>query len=78
MHRIESIVVMHARDRVTWLVIPWSILGAGFTICLFITLAIDALTGGDTPVYTGAIAVFYFVTLVTGFGAVTRTLPFAL
>ena len=77
MNRIASVMVMYARDRVTWFVIPWSVLGAGFAIVLFIALSIDLLSGDATPVYTGALATFYFVMLVTGIGAVTRTFPFA-
>ncbi|MEO7002734.1 MAG: hypothetical protein ABI068_13050, partial [Ktedonobacterales bacterium] len=77
MTRIASVIVMHARDRVTWLVIPWSVLGAGFAICLLLALSIDVLFGDATPVYTGALATFYFVMLVTGISAVTRTFPFA-
>jgi hypothetical protein len=78
MNRIASIMAMHVRDRGTWLIIPWSVLGAGFAICLFITVSIDVLTGGRTPVYTGAVATFYFLMLVVGIGAVLRTYPFAI
>ncbi len=46
MSRIASVMVMHARDRVSWFLIPASILGAGFVICLFIALSIDLLWGG--------------------------------
>ncbi len=77
MNRIESVMVMHARDRATWFVIPGIVLGAGFVICLFLALSIDARYGDATPVYTGALASFYFVMLVGGIGAVTRTFAFA-
>lgn len=77
MKRIESVVVMQARDRGTWFVIPWSVLGAGFVIVLFMDLLIRALSGGATPIYTGALAVFYFVILLSGIGAVIRAFPFA-
>ncbi len=77
MNRIASIMVMHSRDRVTWFVIPWSVLGAGFAICLFIALSIELLWGGTTPVYTGALAVFYFVMLIEGIRAILGTFPFA-
>src|SRR5437879_6352220 len=77
MSRIASVMVMHARDRVTWFVIPWSVLGAGFAIVLFIALFIALLFGNNTPVYTGALATFYFVMLLVGIGAVIRAFPFA-
>lgn len=77
MNRITSIMAMHTRDRVGWFVIPASVLGAGFVIALLITLLVNGLTGGSTPVYTGALASLYFVMLVIGVSAVTRTFPFA-
>jgi hypothetical protein len=77
MNRIASVLVMHARDRVTWFLIPASVLGAGFAIVLLIALSIDLLWGGATPVYTGALAVFYFVMLSGGATPVSGTFPFA-
>jgi hypothetical protein len=76
MNRIASVMVMHARDRMTWFLIPASVLGAGFVIVLFIVLSIDLLWGGATPVYTGALAVFYFVMLIGGATTVSGTFPF--
>ncbi|HEU5369949.1 MAG TPA: hypothetical protein VFU69_15860 [Ktedonobacterales bacterium] len=77
MNRIASVLVMHSRDRVSWFVIPASVLGAGFAIVLVMALLILLLLGSGTPVYTGAVAAFYFVMLIEGFGAVTGTFPFA-
>jgi len=77
MNRIASIMVMHARDRVSWFLIPASVLGAGFVIVLCIALSIDVLWRGATPVYTGALAVFYFVMLIGGTTTVIGTFPFA-
>jgi hypothetical protein len=77
MNRIASVLVMHFRDRVSWFLIPASVLGAGFVIVLFITLSIDLLWGGTTPVYTGALAVFYFVMLIEAIRTVIGTFPFA-
>ncbi len=78
MNRIESVMVMHARDRVTWFLIPASVLGAGFVIVLFLALCIDLLWGDATPVYTGALAVFYTVMLIGGATTVGGTFPFAI
>ncbi len=77
MNRITSVMAMHVRDRGTWFTIPLSVLGDGFAICLFITLSVNMLFGGATPVYTGALATFYFVMLLTGIGAIIRAFPFA-
>ena len=76
MNRIASVIVMHSRDRVTWFLIPASVLGAGFVICLFIALFIALLVGG-TGTYTGALATFYIVMLIGGATTVSGTFPFA-
>ncbi|HEX6554378.1 MAG TPA: hypothetical protein VF026_16555 [Ktedonobacteraceae bacterium] len=77
MNRIASVMVMHARDRVSWFVIPASVLGAGFVIVLGIALGVDLLRGSATPVYTGALAVFYIVMLIGGATIIRGTFPFA-
>jgi hypothetical protein len=77
MNRIASVMVMHFRDRVSWFLIPASVLGAGFVIVLLIALSIALLWGGTTPVYTGALAVFYFVMLIEAIRTVIGTFPFA-
>lgn len=70
MNRIATFMVMHSRDRMSWFLIPASVLGTGFVIVLFIALSIALLWGGTTPVYTGALAVFYFVMLIEAIGAI--------
>jgi len=77
MNRVANVMVMHSRDRVSWFLIPASVLGAGFVIVLFIALCIDLLWGNSTPVYTGALAVFYFVMLIGGATTIRGTFPFA-
>jgi hypothetical protein len=77
MNRIANVMVMHSRDRITWFLIPASVLGVGFIIVLFIALVIALLWGRATPVYTGALAVFYFVMLVEAIGTIIGTFPFA-
>jgi hypothetical protein len=77
MNRIASVMVMHARDRATWLLGPWIVLGATFVMCLLITLSIDWLWRGSTPVYTGALACIYIVMLAVAIGTVIGTFPFA-
>lgn len=78
MNRIASVMVMQARDRMTWLLGPWIVLGAAFVICLLITLSVDWLGGwGTTPIYTGAMACIYVVMLLEGIGILLGTFPFA-
>lgn len=75
--RIGSVMVMQARDRVSWFVIPASILGAGFVIVWIIDVLVRVLGRPHDEIFTGAIAVFYSVMLATGIGAATGTFPFA-
>src|SRR5215467_1977357 len=77
MNRIASVMVMHSRDRATWLLGPSIVLGAGFVIVLSIALSIDLLWGSATPVYTGALACIYIVMLAVAIGTVSGTFPFA-
>lgn len=77
MNRITSILAMHARDRGTWFVIPWSVMGAGFVIVWLIALFVRLLRGGQEETFTGALAVFYFVMLVGGINSIGGTFSFA-
>jgi hypothetical protein len=77
MNRIASVMVMHARDRSTWFLGPWIVLGSSFAIVWFIALSIDLLWGGTTPVYTGALACIYIVMLLEGVATIIGTFPFA-
>ncbi len=73
MNRIASVMVMHARDRMTWFLGPWIFLGVAFVIGLCIAL----LWGNRGGAYVGALAGFYIVILVEGIGTVRGTFPFA-
>jgi len=76
MNRIASAIVMHARDRVTWFVLPWSVLGSFFAVALFIVLLrIGANLRG--PIYTPGLAGIYIIMLVGGISTVGGTFPFA-
>src|SRR5579863_5049749 len=77
MNRVTNVMVMHVRDRVSWFVIPWIVLGVSFAICLCLALFMVLLGGGTTPFYTGALAVFYFVMLIEAISAIIGTFPFA-
>jgi hypothetical protein len=77
MNRIASVMVMHARERM-WLV-PAFVMVAGFIICFFLAVFLDALLGhliaGGT--YTGAVAGIYLSLFAVSIGTVTGTFPFA-
>jgi hypothetical protein len=73
MNRIESVMVMHSRYRMTWFLHPWIILGLAFAVALVVAV----LIGDSTPVYSGAVFAFYLATLADGVLAVNATFRFA-
>ena len=77
MNRIASVMVMQARDRGTWLLGPWIVLGVTFVIVWFIALSIDLLWKGTIQTYTGALACIDIVMLAVAIGTVLGTFPFA-
>jgi hypothetical protein len=77
MNCIASVMVMQARDRMTWFLIPSRALGAIFAIGWCIVLIYDVFMGGKKDAFTPAVAAVYIVIMVGAIGAVTRTYPFA-
>jgi hypothetical protein len=77
MNRTASVMVMHGRDRVSWFVIPASVLGAVFVISWCVVLLHDVLTGPPNSIFTAGLASIYAVMLVVGVSTVTGTFPFA-
>jgi hypothetical protein len=77
MNHTARIMVLQARDRVTWFVIPASMLSAVFAIGWFIVLFRDLLMGGKNDAFTPAVAVIYIMLLVGSISSVTGTYPFA-
>ena len=77
MNRIASVMVMQARDRMTWFLLPARALGAVFALGWVIVLVRDVLMRGTNDAYTPALAVVFIVLLVGSIGAVTATYPFA-
>lgn len=79
MNRITNVMVMQARDRVSWIAIPAGVLGAGFAICFLIALSIVLVFGSTQGAYTGAVGASIFMVMqIVGIGAVARMYPFAL
>jgi len=77
MSRIASVIVMQARDRGTWFLLPAFALGAVFVIGWFIILFRDVLMGGTNEAFTGALAAIYIVMMAGGIGSIGGTYPFA-
>ncbi|HEY7349822.1 MAG TPA: hypothetical protein VH599_16010 [Ktedonobacterales bacterium] len=73
MNRIASVMTMYSRDRFSWFLLPWIIVGSSFAINVFIAL----LLGGKTPIYTGGLSSIYVFMMVVGAITVAGTFPFA-
>jgi hypothetical protein len=76
-NRIASVMVMQARDRRTWFLLPAFALGAVFVVGWFIILFRDVLMGGTNEAFTGALAAIFIVVLVGGIGSIGGTYPLA-
>ncbi len=74
MNRITSVIMMHARDRLTWFFLPWGIVLSSFLI----NVIIGVVLGGNTPIYTGGLSSIYIYMLVVGAATLKETFPFAL
>jgi hypothetical protein len=74
MNRVNQVVKLHLRNKNTWFVIPWSILGANFLINALIATTLS----GDESINTGAIASIFVYAFVAGTLTLKETFPFAI
>lgn len=74
MNRVNNVIKLHMRNKMSWLLIPWIILGANFVISLIFGLS---LNDGET-MNTGGLASIFIYMLVTGAVTLKDTFPFAL
>lgn len=74
MSSITNVISIYTRDKFSWFVLPWIIVGSSFVINLFIAL----LLGGKTAIYTGGLSSIYIFMLVGGAIVVAGTFPFAI
>jgi hypothetical protein len=74
MNRIPGIIKMHYKNKISWLLLPWMIMGGSFIVNLFISI----LLGGDTTIYTGGIASLYISLFIVGLVSLKETFALAL
>ncbi|NOU91497.1 hypothetical protein GC102_38090 [Paenibacillus sp. LMG 31460] len=74
MNRVNQVVKLHLRNKMTWFAIPWFIVGANFLINLIIATSL----GVNESINTGAIISIFIYTLVAGTVTIKETFPFAL
>ncbi|KRE91139.1 hypothetical protein ASG89_34430 [Paenibacillus sp. Soil766] len=74
MNRVNQVVKLHLRNKNTWFMIPWAILGANFLINALIALS---LNDGEV-INTGAIVSIFIYSFVAGIVTIKETFPFAI
>lgn len=71
MNPITNVLKMHFRDKKTWFMMPWMIMGISFSINLIISFFSDEL-------YTGGLYSFYVFVFVAGILTLAQVFPFAI
>ena len=74
MKTLVNVARYHLVDRITYVALPWGILGFSFLI----NLAIAAMAPPQGGMYTGGLISIYVFLLVCGVLSMTRELPFGL
>lgn len=74
MNPITNVMKMYAKDKLTWLYLPWLILFFSFTV----NLVIGFLTGGKEAIYTGGVVSIFIYMLVMGMVLLIQFFPFAI
>ena len=74
MNRIVNVVALQTKDKFSWFLLPWIIVGSSFVINIIIAI----LIGGKSPIYTGGMSSIYIYMLVVGGLCVAGPFPLAL
>ncbi|MBN2983381.1 hypothetical protein [Cohnella algarum] len=72
MNRVACVVRSHSRDKWSWYVLPWFVVGMAFVI----NWAIGALAAEGDVIQTGGIASIFVYMFVSGCISVTQSFPF--
>ncbi|MDU0204982.1 hypothetical protein ACYEXS_10470 [Paenibacillus sp. MAH-36] len=74
MNRVSNVIKLHMRNKMSWLFVPWMILGLNFVISFFIALSLNE----EETMNTGGLASIFIYALVSGAVTLKDTFPFAL
>ncbi|MDF2815757.1 MAG: hypothetical protein K0Q81_1957 [Paenibacillus sp.] len=74
MNPITGVMRMHLRDKWSWLILPWLILGSSFIINVIVGLLVNEEAG----IYSGGIASIFVYNFVLGIMILPETFAFAL
>jgi hypothetical protein len=75
MNTLVNVARYHLVDRLTWLAMPWAILGFSFLVNVVISASAPVPPNG---IYTGGLASLYIFLLICGALSMSRSLPFGL
>lgn len=70
--RISGVIRMHLQDRLSWIYLPWIIMGSSFVINVIVAGSVE------DPIESGGLASIYIYMLVMGIVSVAQTFPFAI
>lgn len=75
MNRIATVMKIHARDKFTWVIVPWCfVLLASFLV----NLLIGALVETEEGIYSGGLSSIFVYLFVLGIITLVQTFPFSL
>lgn len=74
MNRVSNVIKLHMRNKMSWLIVPWMILGLNFVISFIIALSLSE----EETMNTGGLFSIFIYTLVSGAVTLKDTFPFAL
>ncbi|MGD8190819.1 hypothetical protein ACQCN2_12635 [Brevibacillus ginsengisoli] len=75
MNQIATVMKMHAKDKVMWLIVPWCyVLLPSFLI----NLAIGLIFRPEKGLYTGGLSSIFVCMMIVGIVTLTQNFPFAL
>jgi hypothetical protein len=72
MNRIMPVMKLHMRDKLSWIYVPWMILGFSFLVNIITSYFVT------DHIYTGGILTIYVFMFVSGIVVLVQTFPFAL
>ncbi|MDD9271071.1 hypothetical protein ACFPES_28895 [Paenibacillus sp. GCM10023248] len=74
MNRVRNVIKLHMKNKMSWIWVPWMILGLNFVISFVIALSLNE----DETMNTGGLFSVFIYMLVTGSVTLKDTFPFAL
>jgi hypothetical protein len=75
MNRIPTVMKIHAKDKLTWLIVPWCFV---LLPAFLVNLIIGWIVQPEDGLYTGGLASIFVCMMFIGISTLTKSFPFAL